>query len=237
MLVVAMIPIYAAQTFEVASVRPSAYQSADGESNGHESLDTSPDGLTMRSITLERAIEWAYQVQGFQINGNLGVDRFDITAKAAGPVPVATLRAMLESLLAERFQLALHRESKQMSTLVLVVGKGGPKVRASPVEERGVFQTSGATMTAEHATMAELTLRLSGPLRTPVVDKTGMTGHYDFKIDLMPYFAGGKAGQAPDMIDIAGSALREELGLNLESHKELIEVLVIDHVEKTPAAN
>ena len=235
-MLVAMIPLCQAQTFEVASVRPSAYQSADGESNGHESLDTSPDGLTMRSITLERCIEWAYQMQSFQISGSLGPERFDITAKAAGPVPVSTLRTMLGSLLAERFHLVLHRERKEISTLALVVVKGGPKVRASQIQEPGVFQPSGSTMAAEHATMAEFTLRLSGPLRMPVVDQTGLTGRYDFTVDLMPYLADGKAG-SPDMIGIIGSALREELGLNLESHKEMVEMLVIDHVERSPSAN
>jgi uncharacterized protein (TIGR03435 family) len=70
-----------------------------------------------------------------------------------------------------------------------------------------------------------------------VVDKTGLTGRYDFSVDLSSYFAETKAGEQPDLTGIMMSALREQLGLNLESRREPVEVLVVDHIERNPTAN
>jgi uncharacterized protein (TIGR03435 family) len=92
-------------------------------------------------------------------------------------------------------------------------------------------------MVAQHATMSEFIGTLAGPLRTPVIDKTGLTGRYDFTVDLSSYLADAKPGQQPDMTGIMISALREQLGLNLDSRKESVEVLVIDHAEKSPSGN
>jgi uncharacterized protein (TIGR03435 family) len=92
-------------------------------------------------------------------------------------------------------------------------------------------------MVAQHATMAEFVKHLAGPLRTPVVDQTGLTGRYDFTVNLSSYFADTKPGEQPDITGIVMSALRDQLGLNLESRKQPVEILVIDHVEKTPTGN
>ena len=73
------------QTFEVASIRASQFQSADGEGGRAENINVSGDRLTMRNVTLRSCISWAYNLQDFQVAGDLGVDRFDITAKAAAP--------------------------------------------------------------------------------------------------------------------------------------------------------
>jgi hypothetical protein len=75
-----------AQTFDVASIRASQFQSGDGEGSGRESIQTSADGLTMRNVTLQSCISWAYSVQDFQIAGGLSADRFDIIAKAGAPM-------------------------------------------------------------------------------------------------------------------------------------------------------
>jgi len=68
----------------------------------------------MRDVTLQSRISWAYSVQDFRISGALGADRFDIAARAATPVAVPTLRTMLGTLLAERFKLAFHRDTKEL---------------------------------------------------------------------------------------------------------------------------
>jgi uncharacterized protein (TIGR03435 family) len=91
--------------FEVASIRASQFQSIDGEASLRESIDISPDGVTMLNVTLQSCIGWAYSVQDFQITGVLGSNRFDIAAKAAAPATGPTLRAMLRTLLAERSNL------------------------------------------------------------------------------------------------------------------------------------
>lgn len=226
-----------AQTFDVASIRTSQFQSGDGEGSRRESIQISADGLTMRNVTLQSCISWAYSVQDFQIVGGLGADRFDIVAKAGAPANVETLRVMLGTLLAERFKLKVHRDTKELSSLVLVVAKGGPKLRSSQEDAPGVLRPDKSAMVAQHATMAEFIGALAGPLRTPVIDKTGLTGRYDFTVDLTSYLADAKPGQQTDMTSIMMSALREQLGLNLESRKEPVEILVVDHAEKNPTGN
>jgi uncharacterized protein (TIGR03435 family) len=226
-----------AQTFDVASIRGSKIQSGDGEGGGRESIEISGDRLTMRNVTLRSCISWAYSIQDFQIIGALGVDRFDIAAKAAAPSTVPALRAMLGTLLAERFKLTFHRDTRELPSLALVVAKGGPKLNLSPEDAPGVLRPNKGSMVAQHASMSEFIGTLSGPLRTPVIDKTGLSGRYDFTVDLSSYFADAKPGEQPDMTGIVMSALREQLGLNLESRKEPVEILAIDHAEKNPSAN
>ena len=226
-----------AQTFEVASIRLSQFQSVDGEGGRRESVEVSGDRLTMRNVTLRSCISWAYSLQDFQVTGDLGADRFDIAAKAAAPSTTPMLRAMLGTLLADRFRLTFHRDTKQLASLTLVVAKGGPKLRISHEDAPGILLPSKSAMVAQHATMTEFVSTLAGPLRTPVVDKTGLTGRYDFTVDLSSYFADTKAGEQPDLTGIVMSALREQIGLNLESRKEPVEILVIDHVDRNPTGN
>jgi uncharacterized protein (TIGR03435 family) len=186
LLTAGFIPLCFGQTFDVASIRPSQFQSGDGEGSRRESIEVSGDRLTMRNVTLRSCISWAYSVQDFQIDGAPGADRFDIAAKAPAPASVQTLRAMLGTLLAERFKLSFHRDTKELSSLALVVAKGGPKLRISQEDAPGILQPSKAAMVAQHASMSEFIGTLSGPLRTPVVDKTGLTGRYDFTVDRTP---------------------------------------------------
>jgi uncharacterized protein (TIGR03435 family) len=237
LLTVGLLHLALAQTFEVASIRASQFQSADGEGSGRESVEASGDRLTMRNVTLRSCISWAYNLQDFQIAGDLRTDRFDITAKAAAPSTIPMLRAMLGTLLADRFQLTFHRDTKQLASLTLVVAKGGPKLRISQENTPGILRPSKSAMVAQHATMSEFIGTLAGPLRTPVVDETGLTGRYDFTVDLSSYFAATKPGEQPDLTGIMMSALREQLGLSLESRKEPVDILVIDHVERNPTGN
>lgn len=230
-------PLCLAQTFDVASIRASEFQSGDGEGSRRETIEISGDGLTMHNVTLRSCISWAYNVQDFQIAGVLSVDRFDVAAKAGAPVTVSTLRAMLGTLLTDRFKLSFHRETRKLPSLALVVAHGGPKLRSSQEDAPGVLRPNKGSMVAQHASMSEFIGTLAGPLRTPVVDKTGLTGRYDFTVDLSSYFADAKPGEQPDMTAIVMSALREQLGLNLESRKEPVEILVIDHVKKIPSEN
>src|SRR5580698_962517 len=104
-------------TFEVASVRAGQ--------PGRESIETGPASLTMRNARLSACIRWAYGVQDVQVSGPAWLNDvwFDIFAKSAREVKVAELRAMLQTLLSDRFKLAVHRDSKEMTALVLTVSK------------------------------------------------------------------------------------------------------------------
>lgn len=226
-----------AQRFEVASVRPSSYQSNEG--NGRESFQTSPDSLTVRNATLRAALSWAYRVQEFQVEGQSAAlsDRFDIVAKAPGTASIAQLRAMLGALLQERFQFRFHRENQVQEAYALLVFKGKPKLRESKETGPGVFRPSKESMFAQHGDMWEFAGSLAGPLRMPVVDETGLTGRYDFMVDLLPYFPNSAKGAPLDLADIMKSALRDQLGLTIEPRKESIKMLVVDHVERLPSEN
>src|SRR6516165_8812161 len=136
------------QSFDVASIRLSAFQKADGEGSGREAIQTSPGGLTMRNVTLRDCISWAYNLQDFQVTGGASgaVERYDIAAKASGSVTTAELRALLQSLLADRFKLTFHRETRSLPAYVLVVSRGGAKLRESTEDSPAVMRPGKASL-------------------------------------------------------------------------------------------
>jgi uncharacterized protein (TIGR03435 family) len=168
-----------------------------------------------------------------------GTERYDITAKAGGPVTISQLRAMLGTLLADRFKLSFHRESKMLPVYALLVAKSGSKLRESTEEGLPAFGpgTGRASIPARRVSMAELGGMLSGPLRTPVIDRTGLSSRYDFTLDLMPYLPDNTDSREIDWSGPIISALRDQLGLSLEPRKETIEIFLIDHAEKLPSEN
>jgi uncharacterized protein (TIGR03435 family) len=224
----------AQQAFAVASIRPSAGQ-VQFERDGK--TETGPGSLRMRDVTAATCIKWSYGVQDSQIAGPewLGSVHFDILAKADLPAGASQLKLMMQTLLAERFQLAFHREKKDLRAYALVVAKGGHKLKdADPAVIP--FRENTATGTiARSLTMQEFADFISGPLRTPVVDSTGLGGRYDFLLDLTGYLPTERhAGE--DVGEFLIPALQTQLGLKLESRKMPVEVMIIDRVEK-PSGN
>jgi uncharacterized protein (TIGR03435 family) len=140
--------------------------------------------------------------------------------------------------LAERFQLKLHRETKEVPMYALVAGKGGSKLKEV---EFGHSSTSAGPghVTAQKIPMAKLADFLSGQLGSPVTDMTGMKGFFDFTLEWTPDARPSEVGGATDSVPGASifTALQEQLGLKLESRKGPVEMLVIDHVEKIPTGN
>jgi uncharacterized protein (TIGR03435 family) len=221
--------------------------------------DVRPDSLSLRGVTLGYSIRWAYGIGPYQTYRTAGPDWidpphaefYDIEAKTGGPMPVDQLRLMLQTLLADRFKLVLHRENKVFSVLAVVVRKDGPKLKESAGQGDGEGQMKPHGINVfdfEGAPMARLIDLLDGMTRLPneprpVVDETGLTGTYDFTLDLQKYRELDSSG-APvldergrvDMESVVRRAL-PDLGLRLESKRAPVEVLVIDHVEKEPTAN
>jgi len=119
--------------FDVASVKPSAPGSSGG------GITPGPTGLTGRNVTLLFCLRIAYDVQDYQVSGPnwLSTEQYDIVAKTGAPVNQDQLRLMLRTLLAERFKLVLHREERTRSLYELVVGKNGPKLMETKVDESG----------------------------------------------------------------------------------------------------
>ena len=217
--------------FTVASIRPSD-AAVQFERDGK--VDISPDALRMRDVTVNTCIKWAYKVQNSQVSGPdwIRSQHFDILAKAETPAKEDQMRLMLQALLAERFSLSFHREQKQLKVFALTVAKGGAKVHSAPADAQRTHQNSANGMVDTATTMQELADYMSGPLQTPVVDQTGLTGRYDYTIDFGPYLPDDMRTMRGDANGILISALEGELGLKLESRKTLVDVLIIDRVEQ-----
>ena len=223
------IGLLGAQTFEVASIKPT---NADPGSSG---IKTGRGRLDANNVTLKRCIMGAYGVGPHQIAGGpdwLDSDRFEITAKADQPVNEdAVLMAMLQSLLAERFKLAFHRETRAMATFVLEVGKSGPKMEKAEAGESGTNTSSnntGITINAHNASMDSFAKILARQMDLPVVNHTGIEGVFNLKLQ----WARDSAKEGPSIF----TAIQEQLGLRLSSQKAPVEILVIDYAEK-PSEN
>ncbi len=234
----------AAPAFEVASVKVSKAPPGGSDS------DSTVGSIRMRNFTLRRCIQLAYNVKESQVLGGpkwLDSDRYDIDAKSAAAARDRELMMMLQTLLAERFQLALHRESKTYPGYALVVSKAGLKMHAVEPGESDL-STHNGSMTAEKASMANLAEDLSRRLRVPVVDASRVTAVFVFKFEFPPrdnstaprhwrYPMGMRMASDPASYEAALShALEDQLGLKLEARKIQQEVLVIDRAEK-PAEN
>ena len=241
-----------APAFEVASVKTSQDAGGRGDGggrgiqqilglSGRGNVSTSPGSLTMRGVSLKFCIGWAYDVKDYQISGPswLSDGRFDIVAKAGGPAPEDHLRLMLQALLAERFKLALHSQSKELPAYALTVAKSGLKIHESAGDGPPAIRRNGLGMTAERISTAQFADILSSALRVPVVDVTGLKGRYDATVDFTPYIPlDSKPGDPPpDLVDIAIIAVQDLLGLKLEARKEPLKTLVIDHAERAPTEN
>jgi uncharacterized protein (TIGR03435 family) len=256
--------------YEVASIKPNK-----SGTNMIRVMFT-PNGLDATNATLEMLIRAAYGIEENQISGGpswLKSDHYDLDAKMDSPTADALHKLsqdqsrlarqhMLQALLADRFKLAVHHDSKELSIYALVVAKNGPKLQqAKPGDtypngikgpdgtaRPGMMRMGRGQLTGQALPLSELARLLTAQLDRTVVDKTGLTGNYDFSLQWTPdesqgaMFRGpdtGPQGSAPSA-DSSGpslfTALQEQLGLKLESQKGPVEIYVIDHAEK-PSEN
>jgi uncharacterized protein (TIGR03435 family) len=227
-----------APAFEAASIR-----AGDPRIGGEPNVQVTPGALTIRNQPFFLLVQWAYDVPPAQIDGPAWFrdTPFDVVAKAAGPADETQLRLMLQTLLAQRFGLKLHKEARVMQVYAMTLAKGGPKFQESPTE--GTFElerTNRAVLNAHHARMSDLAQGISGEIGRPVVDETGLKGRYEIHMDISPYLtqpSAGNNGVQVDMLGILFTGLQDILGLKLESRKESVDMLVIDHAEKSPTEN
>jgi uncharacterized protein (TIGR03435 family) len=204
-----------------------------------------------KDYTLKLLIAAAYDLNPRTISGGpawIGSDHFDIVALTPGEVrPNRDQQmSMLRGLLADRFKLTFHREQKEFSIYVLDVAKNGPKLKkstADPDAAAALISTvypQRILLPARNATMGEFASLMRAILDRPVVDKTGLTGRYDFDLEWAPdesQFGGevpaasAEAANAPFF-----TAIQQQLGLKLEATKGPIAALVVDGAER-PSAN
>jgi len=254
--------------FEVATIKPN-------NSNDPPAAMTTDDGIDFRNIPLGILLGIAFGVSSDRITGGPEWfnDRYDINAKMDAPVadalkklnPLdrrAARQRMLQALFTERCKMAIHRDTKELPVYLLVVAKGGSKLQegkpadASPEGVGGGTGTlqfgAGGLITFKAMPLSSLVLILSQQVGRTVLDKTGLTGRYDFtwEFNVGANAGGGRGGGNPGGANPAASSgasadaepasiftvLQEELGLKLDSGKGPVEVIVIDHVER-PSGN
>jgi uncharacterized protein (TIGR03435 family) len=221
--------------FEVASIKPS-----DAENGNSSSMNTGHGRIDGNNVTLKRCIMGAYGVGPNQVVGGpewLDSDRFQIAAKAEQPVGDRLLMTMLQALLAERFKLALHHESRPIQAYVMEVNKGGRELEKG--DGQGSKTSNGrGDIVAINATMDRFAEILSRQMDLPVVNHTGLEGVFNLKLkwtpdNTKPVKTGeGAMPEGPTIY----TAIQEQLGLRLHAQKVPVDVIVIDHVEK-PSAN
>jgi len=234
------------QSFATVDVHPSAPGTA--ERGGFF-----PGGrFDLRGATMLTLIAMAYGVDTGRILGGpawLNTSRFDVIAQAPSATPSAeALQAMLQALLADRFQLAAHHDQKDMPVYLLTVAKGGPKLQeaAKPDDPAGCPRVTGdpglnhrACHNSKITAMIKLLPQAAGNyVDHPVVDMTGLTGSYDFQLDWMgkgPYLAAKANPDGPAAVSIFDAI--ERLGLKLSPGAQPTPVIVVDKVNQKPTAD
>jgi uncharacterized protein (TIGR03435 family) len=216
--------------FEVASIRPA-------KDDGSHDSDTDKGFYRTHNLTLKRLIANAWEIDMAQVFGGpnwIDSDSWDIAARIPAEFAQQTrekVPEMIQSLLADRFQLVIHREPREVSGYALVVAKKGPKMeRAKPEQDGSYADSTNTHLTAKNVTMEALARRLSRnrDIGKPVVDKTGLTGGFNFELEWMPERLESSSDDRTSIF----TALQEQLGLRLESAKVSAMILVVDHAEK-----
>jgi uncharacterized protein (TIGR03435 family) len=219
-----------AQSFEVASVRVSRTVI------GHEGvITTGPQRFAGHNATLKRLVFEAWQTPYDRITGGpawVNSDEYDVEAKASAPVSLQELRLMLRTLLAERFKLQVHTEKREGRVYALVAAKSGPKL-GGPLEQDAPGY-GYSTVTSRNLLMFSpsnpTVPAVARGTPVPVINKTGIEGIFDFALKIRP-------DRETDTFMFWQRTLQDQLGLRLESQKDAVEFLVIDHVERAPSAN
>jgi uncharacterized protein (TIGR03435 family) len=292
-------------TFDAATIKPFVPPTGGkmimgrGGRGGPGSSD--PGRIHYAITTLKMLLTLAYDVKDYQISGPsfLDSERFDVQATMPPETTKEQFRIMLQNLLAERFKVTVHRETKELPMYSMVVGKGGPKMKESteisaeeaakdptmpqmPVSpgaikrgpdgfpdlplpsggRGGLFMIRtpwGSRLVGQRQTMQELAERLSSILTKPVTDATALKQKFDFTLtysmdglndEMMllgpppppPPPAGGGRGATADTPDFEPpvnifAAVQSQLGLKLDPKKGPVELVVVDHAEKTPTEN
>lgn len=242
-------------TFEVASIKPNN----SGDPGQYFKMGGVSPSVT--NMTLRFMIRWAYDMHDFQLVGGPGwmdTEHYDMQARTSAGASNAQIRLMMQRLLEDRFKLVWHRETKEMPVYNLAIVKGGFKLEpiqegsciafdaknppppgSDPMKSCGMGGTGRGMMMASSATLAEMASTLSNVVDRTVVDKTGISGKFRYRLTFAPLDpatpdAGGPATptDAPSIF----TALQEQFGLRLDSAKGPVEVMVIDHAEK-PSEN
>jgi uncharacterized protein (TIGR03435 family) len=243
----------------IAASTPPVFDIADIHTSAHSAIPFARGGnlrgdrYDLRDATMVDLVAAAYGIETDNVLGGpswLESDRFDVIAKAPPTTSKETIKLMLQALLADRFKLVVHNDSKALPAYVLSVGKGGkPKLR-EPDDSAAAGCGDGPkqpdpppggvpyiSVTCHNMTMEEFAQNLhemaGGYLQSPVVDQTGLKGHWD--IDIKWTGRGNLQKAGADGISIFDAM--DRLGLKLEMQKAPLPVVVVDSVSEKPTPN
>ena len=221
---------------------------------GDSSWGTNNGGYRGTNVSVKWLIQDAYALPTDDLitgmPGWASAAKFDIEAKMDAET-IATLKnlskkegahreeLMMQALLADRFGLKVHHETRELQVYQLVLAKSGSKMKEAKTDDGGSLNVNNQSLTATGATMENFCQFLSQQLHRKVEDKTGLAGKYDFTLQWLPDEAAGESAgtTGANSLPTLFTALQEQLGLKLESRKGLIEVLVVDHAERVPVSN
>jgi uncharacterized protein (TIGR03435 family) len=224
--------------FEVESIRPNPSE----DNRTPYSNKENPGGIDYKYIWISNLIMKAFRIRDYQLVLPHGYQQkpWEIVAKAPPNSRVEDIPLMLRSLLADRFHLAFHRETRDMSVYELVVAKGGSKLKEVDTAGGGLGTSRGTAQGLVHVgkdttTLATLAFLLQNLVQMPVIDKTGLQGIYEIDFEYAPLTANAPADilPGPTIFD----AVEKTLGLRLVQQKDPVEVLVVDHLDTTPTEN
>jgi len=210
-----------------------------------------PGGRLVATAPVKLLIMNAYGFQYSEIVGGpdwVNADSYEIDAKAAGNADRSQVMLMLQSLLEDRFQMRVHRETRETLVYALIVDKNGPKLAATKEAECPTTEPAGppcgqmkifpspaeVRMEGDRAPISELVRVLAVAARRPVLDRTALSGLYNIRLQFVDEPPGAPLSDTTGLSLFA--ALQEQLGLKLESARGPVDFLVIDHVER-PTAN
>jgi uncharacterized protein (TIGR03435 family) len=228
--------------FEAVSIKPSPV-SDEGREPGMRKENFG--GIDYKYMAVSSLIQKAYGIKDYQLILRRGYRQreWHIVARSPANSRVEDVPLMLRSLLAERFHLAFHRETKEMPVYELVVAKGGSRLKEVDPPGGGL----GGTRTAEgmvrwngKTPLATLVRALTSELRMPVIDKTGIQGIFDLDFEYAPPATGNPSNGAPTASlpgPTISDAMEKALGLKLQARKDPVQILVVDRLEETPTAN
>lgn len=232
-------------TFEVASIRPADTSSPNG---GIKPIPRGY-GYLAQNFPVKLMISLMYKIPMRQIDGAPDwstSERYDIQAKADKPYSVDDLHIMFQNLLADRFNLKFHTQSREAPVFLLTIDKSGLKMKPNdspqdykiPVTPGGAFSFNGARVPMPYLCWF-LSQQLDAQGRT-VIDRTGLTGNYDFVLSYAPELPPGVSREnlSPELLSRPSlpDALREQLGLRLDAGKGPVETMVIDRLDR-PSPN
>jgi uncharacterized protein (TIGR03435 family) len=197
--------------------------------------------LIYTNVVLAEYIQLAYGLKYRQLSGppKLYQDRYDIVAKASGPVSQDEIKLMLRGLLEDRFQLKFHRETRETAVDALVLAKNGPTFHASTTDgplERKITRDAYQFRNASMADLAELLNNLGDRL---VIDKTALAGRYDFDLKVYDMPVPSKADAIQDIKRSLADAIAasipsalQTLGLKLVAQRAMVDFMIVDSLQK-----